>query len=162
MKIITKSRNGFTLIELLAVIVVLAIIILMASMAIVPRMTEAKKQVFAVEANDAMNAAASYLLNNSIMGNKPVFPVGDKIECITIKSMIDSGDYNADADKYKGYILVRKKANSSTYEYRITMTNGSLDVKNKGAKDVVASDVEETATSSITNTCPTTLTWPTE
>ena len=38
-----KNVSGFTLIELLAVIVVLAIIILMASMAVIPRMNQAKK-----------------------------------------------------------------------------------------------------------------------
>ena len=54
-----KNVSGFTLIELLAVIVVLAIVILMASMAIIPRMNEARKQVFAMEANEAINAASS-------------------------------------------------------------------------------------------------------
>ena len=62
-----KNASGFTLIELLAVIVVLAIVILMASMAIIPRMNEARKQVFSMESNEAINAASSYWLDGAIM-----------------------------------------------------------------------------------------------
>ena len=50
-----KNERGFTLIELLAVIVVLAIVLLMGAMAVIPRMNDARKQVFAIEAGSKKN-----------------------------------------------------------------------------------------------------------
>lgn len=125
-----KNAKGFTLIELLAVIVVLAIVILMASMAVIPRMNEARRQVFAMEANEAINAASSYFMNGEMTGGAsfPVTPGTTK--CVEIKTLISSGDFKAKG--YSGKIEVEKVGNS--YVYSVTMTNDKLIVKNKGYK----------------------------
>lgn len=127
-----KNVSGFTLIELLAVIVVLAIVILMASMAVIPRMTEARKQVFAMEANEAINAASAYWLDASINGQDS-FPVGNKVECVSVATLREKGDFKNDAN-YDGVVYVRQKSDSTNnYEYVITMTNHKLMVTNQGA-----------------------------
>lgn len=149
-----KNERGFTLIELLAVIVVLAIVLLMGAMAVIPRMNDARKQVFALEANTAIQAASTYLMNNALnpSASKQTYPVGDNVVCIPISTLISNGDFDADADKYSGRILVRKKAGTENgYLYIISMTNGTIMVDEKGVeggkdgnnKDIVAANVED-------------------
>lgn len=154
-----KNRGGFTLIELLAVIVVLAIIILMAATAVIPAMGRARKQVFAMEANDAVNAVNSYLMNNSIVGTGKVLPVteGSSV-CVLVSEMIESGDFDADENVYGGYIIVKKTTNS--YEFTITMHNANMKVVGKTG-DVDAADVNDyDSTSDETSfTCPTSGSW---
>lgn len=150
-----KNERGFTLIELLAVIVVLAIVLLMGAMAVIPRMNEARKQVFALEANQAIQAASVYLQNNTInaeAANDQKFPVKDDgVVCVKISDLIEKGEFDA-SKNYKGQVLVKKKKNSSVYLYAITMTNGNLMVTNAGYsgeenKDVTASDVTDASDS---------------
>ena len=133
-----KNANGFTLIELLAVIVVLAIVILMASMAVIPRMNEARRQVFAMEANEAINAASAYFMNGEMTGGAsfPVTPGTTK--CVTIETLISSGDFKAKG--YSGKIEVEKVGNS--YVYSVTMTNKKLIVIDKGYKQETGKDKE--------------------
>ena len=145
-----KNERGFTLIELLAVIVVLAIVLLMGAMAVIPRMNDARKQVFAIEANTAIQAASTYLMNNALnpSDKKPTYPVGTETKCVTIEELITSGDFDADKEKYSGIVKITKKANSNVYLYTINMTNQDLMVLEKGLnnektdnKDIVADDV---------------------
>lgn len=149
-----KNERGFTLIELLAVIVVLAIVLLMGAMAVIPRMNDARKQVFAIEANTAIQAASTALMNNALnpSANKPTYPVGENVVCITVGDLISNGDFDADAAKYFGRVLIKKQpGNSNVYLYVISMTNGTLMVNGKGVesgnnKDITASDVEDFTT----------------
>ncbi len=148
-----KNVSGFTLIELLAVIVVLAIVILMASMAIIPRMNEARKQVFAMEANEAINAASSYFMNGEVTGTGASFPVTEGgAKCVTIAQLVANGDFKG--KDYEGAVKVEKHGNS--YLYTISMTNKKLQVVQKGVEgsktdgsdtrksvDITASNVED-------------------
>ena len=129
-----KNANGFTLIELLAVIVVLAIVILMASMAVVPRMNDARKQVFTMEANEAINAASSYLMNSALTAtNNQTFPTTEGgTVCLTIQNLVDNGDFKNKKD-YEGRIIVKKQGQN--YLYVVSMTNKKLMVVNAGAGD---------------------------
>lgn len=126
-------------------------------------MNDARKQVFAMEANDAINVASLFLMNNSISGdsNAKLFPVGTTLQCVLVSEMAASGDFDVDTSKYKGYVLIRKKE-ASVYEYRITMTNGALLVSNKGASDIASSDVVDLGEVTVADTCPASLTWPSE
>ena len=163
-----KNASGFTLIELLAVIVVLAIVILMASMAIIPRMNEARKQVFAMEANEAINAASSYFMNGEVTGTGASFPVTESgAKCVTIAELVASGDFKG-KENYAGTIKVEKHGNS--YFYTISMNNGKLAIENAGVSgsksdgedtrksvDITASDVHDYNSSKFSQpTCPTT------
>lgn len=156
-------ERGFTLIELLAVIVVLAIVLLMGASAVIPRMNEARKQVLALEANEAIESTTMYLQNNTYTGGK-TFPVSENtVVCVTIKELIDSGDYSGDRSKYDGRVLVkRKSAGSSLYLYVVDLSNGTLMVHEKGLnaeknanKDIVANDVVDFSSTTFQNTCPT-------
>ena len=136
-----KNANGFTLIELLAVIVVLAIVILMASMAVIPRMNEARRQVFAMEANEAINAASSYLMDGAITGGK-TFPASEgSVICMTISELVTNGDFKNKG--YQGRILVKKSGND--YLYVVTMTNEKLIVKNAGSGEDYTTSTDITA-----------------
>jgi len=155
-----KNVSGFTLIELLAVIVVLAIIILMASMAVIPRMNQARKQVFSMEANEALDAASSYWLDGTINGDN-TFPIGTETKCVSIEDLRTSGDFTGGSD-YNGVIYVHKKSSTdNTYEYAITMGNKNLMVVNKGAgADVKPDDVVDYVAASVPAKCPASVTWP--
>ena len=88
-------------------------------------------------------------MNNALnpSANKPTYPVGENVSCITIEDLISNGDYNeyfdADANKYSERILIKKQSGNG-YLYVISMTNGTLMVHEKGVesdnnKDVMAS-----------------------
>lgn len=160
-----KNERGFTLIELLAVIVVLAIVLLMGAMAVIPRMNEARKQVFALEANQAIQAASTYLMNNALKpgSGKPTYPVKDEVKCVTINDLIESGDFDADKDKYLGRVLIKRlNTTSNIYLYKISMTNKTVMVVNEGVsgdsnKDITADNVVDYNNTSDTwsyNSCP--------
>ncbi len=151
-----KYKVGFTLIELLAVIVVLAIVMLIAANAVLPRMADARKQVFSIEANAAIQSAQTYYINGNITNNGDVLPVGDNVKCVTIKTLREKGFYTGDID-YKGYILVKRVG--EIYQYAVSMTNGNLQVSNAGLGDDVTSN-EVNDGSTPTDTCPTPLNWP--
>ncbi len=142
-----KNERGFTLIELLAVIVVLAIVLLMGAMAVIPRMTEARKQVFAIEANTVIQAASTYFMNNALnpSADKPTLPVGSETKCVTVATLIDSGDFDADKDKYSGIVKVTKKTNSNVYLYTVNLTNKTLMVVEAGLNDAKSDNRDVTA-----------------
>lgn len=170
-----KNEHGFTLIELLAVIVVLAIVMLIAATAVLPRMAEARRQVFAIEANNIIETAQTYFMNNSLTGTSgdglPNDP--NTVRCITIKDLIEDGVLKQDKTKASGKVLVKRKAaNSDVYLYAIWYTNGKLMVEGKGLDaekafnaDIQASDVKDNDAGNISNwtyaTCGKTETFPT-
>ncbi len=131
-----KNDRGFTLIELLAVIVVLAIVLLMGAMAVIPRMNDARRQAFALEANTAIQGASTWLLNNALKSGGVTFPTNpDTPVCVPISKMIEDGILDFD-DDYKGRVIVKRlDKNSNTYLYQISMTNGTLGVLKKGVVD---------------------------
>lgn len=146
---IKNNEYGFTLIELLAVIVVLAIVLLMGATAVIPRMNDARRQVFSLEANSLIESAEQYLQNNALTGSKPTFPVGINEVCVTLQQLVESGDYTGDSKTYNGKVLVkRKSADSSLYLYTVYLSNGTLMINGKGNADginvdVKSSDVED-------------------
>ncbi len=165
----TKNMQGFTLIELLAVIVVLAIVILAAATAVIPRMNEARTQVFALEANHAIDAAKTYFMNNSLTGSagSVTLPVKEgEPKCVTITDLIKNGDFDADIDIYKGYVLVQKV--KENYLYKVTMSNGKLMVNGAGVgkedtnKDyninITSSDVQND-NGNVSAACPNPVAW---
>ena len=170
-----KNEHGFTIIELLAVIVVLAIVMLIAATAVLPRMAEARRQVFAIEANNIIETAQTYFMNNSLTGTSgdglPNDP--NTVRCITIKDLIEDGVLKQDKTKASGKVLVKRKAaNSDVYLYAIWYTNGKLMVEGKGLDaekafnaDIQASDVKDNDAGNISNwtyaTCGTSETFPT-
>lgn len=148
----TNNMRGFTLVELLAVIVVLAIVMLIAVQAILPQMENARKSVFALEANGAIDAAQTYFMNNSLSSGQNGFPVADGgTSCISIDDLIDKGYSDLEKGTYSGKVIVTKKANSTLYLYTVYIQkNQTLVVAGKGNDagynaDVVGSDVVDYA-----------------
>lgn len=170
-----KNEHGFTLIELLAVIVVLAIVMLIAATAVLPRMAEARRQVFAIEANNIIETAQTYFMNNSLTGTGGQGLPNDPstVRCITITKLIEDGVLKQDKSKASGKVLVKKKSkDSDVYLYAIWYTNGKLMVTGKGLDaqktfnaDISASDVEDNDAGKISDwefaTCGATETFPT-
>lgn len=133
MKRIKNNEHGFTLIELLAVIVVLAIVLLMGATAVIPRMNDARRQVFALEANSLIESAEQYLQNNALTNSGKTFPVGTNQVCVTLEELVASGDYSGDSKTYSGKVLVeRKSSDSSLYLYTVYLSNKTLMVNGKG------------------------------
>ena len=170
-----KNEHGFTLIELLAVIVVLAIVMLIAATAVLPRMAEARRQVFAIEANNIIETAQTYFMNNSLTGTGGQGLPNDPstVRCITITKLIEDGVLKQDKTKASGKVLEKKKSkDSDVYLYAIWYTNGKLMVTGKGLDaqkafnaDISAPDVEDNDAGKIADwefaTCGTSETFPT-
>lgn len=126
-----NNKNGFTLVELLAVIVVLAIVMVIAVGAVLPQMQEGRQNIFAIEANGAIDSAQTYLMNNTLAGkgNKRM-PVGTAAVCVTIDELVNAGVSDLDKDTYKGRVVVKKVGN--IYVYSVSLNNGALMVTNEG------------------------------
>ena len=154
-----NNERGFTLIELLAVIVVLAIVMLMGAMAVIPRMNDARKQAFALEANTAIQGVQQYLMSNELKasGTAQVFPTNTTPICVTIKELIDNTVVDFDSN-YEGYVIVQKVDNTNKYLYQITMTNGINAVYQKGVKNGanvdITSDMVDGDNGSSVDLCP--------
>lgn len=126
-----KNTRGFTLVELLAVIVVLAIVMVIAVNAIMPQMSEARKNVFAIEVNGAIESAQTYFTNNNLKGGGDTLPVSSGIvKCVTIETLYTEGVSELNPKNYSGRVVVKKEGNN--YIYAATLQNGSLMAINRG------------------------------
>lgn len=154
-----NNERGFTLIELLAVIVVLAIVMLMGAMAVIPRMNDARKQAFALEANTAIQGVQQYLMSNELKaGDATVFPTVDNQRvCVKIADLIENSIVDFDSN-YKGYVIVQKVKDKNKYLYQVTMTNGINAVYQKGVENGanvdITSDLVDGDDGSSVDLCP--------
>ncbi len=164
-----KNKKGFTLIELLAVIVVLAIVMVLATTTVLPYMENARTKTFAVEANEAINAASEAMtlkLLGSITsddlgaeGNdyRP-YPNGNY--CFSLAKLVDLGIWQKDKQdlgegKYEGYVEVITSNPSKAYVYKIKMHNETLYVDNGAGGEVKDTMVKDYNKESHTGfTCP--------
>lgn len=169
-----KNRKGFTLIELLAVIVVLAIVTVLATSTILPYIADVRKQAFADEANEAIEAASramslitiGSITEKDLNGNDKDYKKTDNSYCFSLSKLVDLGLWEKDKKElgeggYEGYVKVNTSNPSKAYTYEIKMHNSSLYVSGDGVnikydndkkgeqviKDL--SDVQE----SVTYTC---------
>ena len=152
---IAINRKGFTLIELLAVIIVLAVVTLLAVQAVLPQVEKARKNVFVVEANHAIDAAKQW------HGEKKLIN-GENNTCITISDLISSGYFEVtNSSKYAGYVQV-VQSNGIVTGYNIMMTNGTYKTKQVHSGKLKTSEAVgdsvivavPSGDTSVTNTCP--------
>ena len=131
MKVINKK--GFTLVELLAIIVVLAIIALLAVQAVLPTLDKAKKQLFALEAQRAIDAAQSYFLTASVTGAEGLPTAKDSYKCVSIEDLISKGFFETKGGEYNGYVVVKKVGTANKYVYKVYMANENFKVNGVGS-----------------------------
>lgn len=128
-----KNKQGFTLVELLAVIVVLAIVMLIAVQAVLPAMSESRKNIFSIEANGAIESAQTYFMNNSLGGSGDKLPVNEgTVKCVTVKQLIDAGVSDLSTSNNEGVVLVAKKGNNYLYTVYLTKKSDGLMVNGYG------------------------------
>lgn len=143
-----NNVHGFTLIELLAVIVVLAIVMLLAATAVLPTLSNAQKQTFAIEANTVIEAANAYFINGSLTGNNGL-PVNETtVKCVTIDTLVSEGHLDLDTTDYDGQVLIKKYGNNYLYVVYLFnssyMVNGAgLNENNNANVDIDADDVKD-------------------
>ena len=123
-----KNNKGFTLIELLAVIVVLAIVTVIATQSILPFMSSARIDAFAIEATSVINssedALSFYNLGKvKLDGNTNSCRSGNVV-CFTVAELIDLGLYEGDKDVYKGKVLI-DVTNSAVPSYTLYLQKGA-------------------------------------
>lgn len=157
-----KEKKGFTLIELLAVIVVLAIVMVLATTTVLPYMTKATNNAFAIEANAAVDAASqamSLIQIGSIAGSELVDAtkysksattdedtgVTTTTYCFTVEKLVELGLWKKDISEvqtgegktptYSGTVTVTALSNSKSYTYNVQMHNGDLYTNHTGTVD---------------------------
>lgn len=154
-----KNTRGFTLVELLAVIVVLAIVMVIAVNAIMPQMAEARKNIFAIEANGAIESAQTYFTNNSLKGQKPVLPAKEGKVCVDVEDLYDAGVSELNPNNFKGKVIAEKVKDSNNYQYTVYLqkTSDNLKVVGKGiGSDIEGDDVDDGTLSETEETCQST------
>lgn len=132
------NERGFTLVELLAVIVVLAIVMLIAVNAVLPRMEEARKQAFLIEANGLIKSAQQYIVTASLTGDVNFVSEGEKI-CITADELVTLGHSSLDKNNYDGRVIVTKAGN--IYLYSASLRSKAYQVVDKGVDTTTNSNV---------------------
>ena len=149
-------KKGFTLIELLAVIVVLAIVAVLATSQILPLLEKTRKNAFAGEANNVIDAATKAMTLIQI-GEKSAtdtafvkYTQGSSgnagTYCFTLKQLVDNGVLQKDLEKsgYTGKVSVVVPESFQAYEYYVTMKNAQFTINNvKGS--AVDTDVKSPA-----------------
>jgi len=113
------KKKGFTLVELLSVIVILSVVVLIATNAVVPMMSNAKKQVLATEANKFIATAKTLYVNEKQSGTK----------CYTYDEVINSGLIEKSDEAYTGSFLITSE--NGKYTYKIWLSNGTNMVDGK-------------------------------
>ncbi len=141
---VKNNKKGFTLVELLAVIVVLAIIILIAMPAVLSSMEKARKNSFAVEANEIIRAAQTAYAD-AVMANTPV---KNKI-CITY-GYLTNGFLEKNDDNYNGSVLITITPSSGKADYKIWLSNNNYAVSG-AVPDVTSSNITAKAAAASTN-----------
>ena len=148
-KLNLKNKKGFTLVELLAVIVVLAIIILIAMPAVLSSMEKARKNSFAVEANEVIRAAqtayADAVMNGKAAGNSICVPYN-----YLKKGFLEKNDPN-----YNGSVLITINPTSGQASYNIYLSNSNYTVDpTKNTPDIDSSKVKQvTSGTTASNDC---------
>lgn len=148
-KLNLKNKKGFTLVELLAVIVVLAIIILIAMPAVLSSMEKARKNSFAVEANEVIRAAqtayADAVMNGKASGNNI---------CISY-NYLKNGFLEKHDDNYNGSVLITINPTSGQASYKIYLSNSNYTVdSSKNTPDIDSSKVNQvTSSTTASNDC---------
>ncbi len=144
-----KNKKGFTLVELLAVIVVLAIIILIAMPAVLSSMEKARKNSFAVEANEVIRAAqtayADAVMNGKASGNNVCIPY----------NYLKNGFLEKHDDNYNGSVLITINPTSGQASYKIYLSNSNYTVdSSKNTPDIDSSKVNQvTSSTTASNDC---------
>ena len=144
-----KNKKGFTLVELLAVIVVLAIIILIAMPSVLSSMEKARKNSFAVEANEVIRAAqtayADAVMNGKASGNNVCIPY----------NYLKNGFLEKHDDNYNGSVLITINPTSGQASYKIYLSNSNYTVdSSKNTPDIDSSKVNQvTSSTTASNDC---------
>ena len=144
-----KNKKGYTLVELLAVIVVLAIIILIAMPAVLSSMEKARKNSFAVEANEVIRAAqtayADAVMNGKASGNNVCIPY----------NYLKNGFLEKHDDNYNGSVLITINPTSGQASYKIYLSNSNYTVdSSKNTPDIDSSKVNQvTSSTTASNDC---------
>ncbi len=123
-----KNRKGFTLVELLSVIVILSVVVLIATSAVIPMMSNAKKEALATEANVLIPFFKTLYSKGGNTGTR----------CITYQELVDAQLIDKNDDAYKGSFLVEQENGKITY--RLWLSNGTNMIDGK-SPDFTGNDV---------------------
>lgn len=145
------NKKGFTLVELLAVIVVLAVVMVLATTTILPYMTDSRKNSFAIEANEAKNAAADAVSLIQIGTIKTSEAQAYEVTggyCFDLTDLNTLGLWTKGDTSYKGKVVVKKE--ESKYTYTVSIQNTEFEVVSKSGdidKDMVETKGKNTGAS---------------
>lgn len=121
-----KNKKGFTLIELLAVIVVLAIVALLGYSIVLPLLERTRKEAFATEANNIVDAAQNAMTTISVGVDGVSYRTNtDGKYCFTLQDLVDSSLLSKrDLTGYAGQVIVTPPTGGTgAYTYEVTMKN---------------------------------------
>ena len=125
---VINNKKGFTLIELLAVIVILAVIILIAASNIGAMTQTARKNVLAVEANTLIDSAKTAYQIDMLEGG-----IADTGKCYSLAELKNNGYFEKNDDNYHGSVQITPSSSSSSYTYKVWISNGSYRNSNQSA-----------------------------
>ncbi len=143
------NKKGFTLIELLAVIVVLAIVALIGYSTVLPLLERTRKNAFATEANNVLDAAQTAMTANDFpTGVVTPIMIGTKY-CYKLEDLKTAGLLTKrDLTNYSGQVVVTKSEDSTThnvtYSYSLKMKNDKYAVN--GVSTVSEDNVVDAST----------------
>ena len=167
-----KNKKGFTLIELLAVIVILAIVTVLGATTVLPYLSNAGKNAFAIEANNAVDAASQamslYQIGSITIPSANITQTKNGSNevtatnyCFTLEELVGYGLWTKDASAvgnngdYAGTVVVTQAVGSKAYTYTVSMHGKEYSV-NKTGGNVASAEVNNYPANGVTikTTCP--------
>lgn len=144
-KLNLKNKKGFTLVELLAVIVVLAIIILIAMPSVLSSMEKARKNSFAVEANEVIRSAQTAYADAVMQGKS-----GNTF-CISY-AYLKKGFLEKNDGSYHGSVKLEIDPSTGTTTYTLWLSNNNYIITNK-QPDITTEKVDPKSSNDASDNC---------
>ena len=129
-----NKKKGFTLVELLAVLLILALILLLGIKALLPIVTNAKKDIIAKEGilliESAKNAHESESNDDSTLKIGPTDSY-----CFSLDWLRKNNYYTKDDNNYRGSVLVLYNESDDSFEYYYWIANDEFYILDAKSND---------------------------